>query len=127
MLPDTRGMPRVPFRPADADELPWIIPLTTSRPRWQPAWYPPFVVRASVSPNLGLSPLLVGPHLGRELARVTADPLLLVLRTGDLGQPRRLAHVRRNVARLLDHPGLARCELTTPPIAVERWVAHGAR
>ena len=130
-LPDTRSMPRVPFRPAPngsepAEGLPWILPLTTSRPRWLPAWYPPFIVRASVSPNLGLSPLLIVPHLERELSRATNDPLVLALRSGDLGHPRRLAHFRRNVACLLAQPVLQRCELTTPPVAIRRWVAQGA-
>jgi hypothetical protein len=132
-LPDTRRMPRVPFRSTvddaapDADGVPWILPLTTSPPRWQPVWYAPFVVRASVSPNLGLSPLLVLPHLERELARDTTDPLVLVLRSGDLCRPRRLRHFRRNVARLLAHPGLRRCELVTPPVAIRRWVDGAAR
>jgi len=132
-LPDTRTMPRTPFASSagaraketdatDPRDALWIMPLTTSRPRWQPAWYPPFVVRASVSPNLGLSPFLIVPHLRRELARATTDPLVLVLRSGDLRDRRRLGNFRRNVAALLEQPGLRRCELTTPPIAIDRWL-----
>jgi hypothetical protein len=130
MLPDTRALPRTPFQPAigadDSHQAPWIVPLTTSAPRWQPAWYPPFLVKASVSPNLALSPLLVAPHLEHELARVTDEPLVVVIRSGDLGSRRRLANFHRNVARIVAHDGLARCELTSPPIAVRRWLDRSA-
>ena len=125
-LPDTRAARRVPYQHAmdanGAGEVPWIVPLTTSGPRWQPAWYPPFIVKASVSPNLALSPLLVAPHLEQELARVTDEPLVIVLRSGDLGSRRRLANFRRNVARIVAHDGLQRCELTSPPTAIRHWL-----
>lgn len=122
-LPDTRSVPRVPFPAPDAAAAGlWVLPVTTSRPRWQPTRNPPFLVAASVSPNLGLEPLLVGPHLEEEIARDTTAPLVLVLRSGDLCSRRRRANFRRNARRLLAQPGLERCLLTTPPEAIRRWL-----
>jgi hypothetical protein len=133
-LPDYRAAPRVPYRPACDDYLEpsaagdlWIVPLTTSPTRWVPTLQPPFVSWESVSPNLVLNPLLVRPLLARELARATAAPLVLVLRSGDLGHWRFRAQFRGNVARLLAHPDLARFEFTTPPVAIRRWLARRDR
>ena len=120
-LPDTRSAPRKPFQPAGTEGL-WVLPLTTSAPRWQPVWYPPLVARASVNPNLGSWSRLVGPHLDREFARDTAEPFVMVLRTGDFRSPRRLAWFQRNIARILAHPALAGAEFTTPPVAIRRWI-----
>lgn len=125
LLPDTHAVPRVPHRVRS--EGPWIVPVTTSAPRWQPTDAPPFVVRASVSANLGRSPLLIGPLLARELSRDVVEPLVIPLRSGDLASPRRRRHVERNAARLLSHPGLARCTFTTTAEAVRIWCARRAR
>jgi len=123
-LPATHEVPRLPFARDVGPAGPiWILPLTTSERRWQPSRAAPFLVLGSVSPNLALAPPLVGPHLSRELGRRTVAPLVLVLRSGDLASRWRRASFRRNAARLLDHPGLARCVLTTPPDAIERWRA----
>jgi len=121
MLPDTRNAPRVPFQ-RDGAAGPWIVPLTTSAPRWQPVWYRPLIARASVNPNLGSWPALVAPHLEHELARRSEEPLVIVLRTGDFCSRRRQAWFRRNLARMLAHPGLDRCVFTTPPVAIRRWI-----
>ena len=147
LLPDHRMAPRTPYQPAphhylepraprartapvdgdaSTDDL-WVVPLTTSRVRWVPMLRPPFLTRSSVSPNLVLNPLLVRPLLARELACVTDAPLVLALRSGDLAYWRFWAQFRRNVTRLLAHPGLARCEFTSPPVAIERWLARRAR
>jgi hypothetical protein len=131
-LPDTHAEPRVPYRassddpargPAAGLAATWIVPVTTSSPRWQPTHEPPFVVRASVSANLALSSLLVGPLLDRELARDDPAPLVLVLRSGDLASRRRRRNVERNAARLLAHPGVARSVFTTTPDAIGAFAA----
>jgi hypothetical protein len=133
-LPDSRSVPRVPHQPALGDDVQpsaaataaahenvWILPVTTSMPRCVPTRQPPFLVQSSVSPNLVLNPFLVRPLLAQELARATVAPLVLVLRSGDLGYRRLRAQFAANVARLLAHPGLAHCEFTSPPVAIRRW------
>lgn len=137
LLPDTHAAPREPRRvaapnalespAAPADAGTWIVPVTTSAPRWQPTHEAPFLVRASVSANLARSPLLVAPLLADELARDVASPLVVVLRSGDLATPRRRRNVARNAAHLLAHPGIARCAFTTTPLAMQSFAARATQ
>ena len=131
-LPDYRAAPREPYRPssgdflvplrgaASADAL-WMVPVTTTRPVWRLTRWPPWVVKASRPLNLALRSSYVWPHLRAQLETTTAVPLVVVVRTGDLGRPRFARNFRRTTRAMLAHPGLARCEFTDPPTAVARW------
>ena len=80
-------------------------------------------MKASYPANLALSPRMIGPLLDRELERVTPEPLAIVMRSGDMGQPEFRQNIERNFARLLAHPGLAHCRFTGPDAAIAAWVA----
>jgi hypothetical protein len=133
-LPDYRRAPRVPWQPAAGDYLSpragapdpqglWMIPLSTSRPVWRLVRRPPYLMRASRSPNLALSPAHVGPALAAELARASRVPLVVAVRAGDLARHPYAGHIRRTAAALARQPALARCELTDPPRALASYLA----
>ena len=130
-LPDFRRAPRHPYRPQTGNFLepgggaarPWMIPLSSTKPAFRPVRRPPYLLKASYPANLALSPRVIGPLLDHELDRATHDPLVVVLRSGDVGQPEFRANIERNFARLLAHPGLAHCRFTGPQEAIAAWVA----
>jgi hypothetical protein len=134
-LPDYRRAPRVPYLPSTANFLTpepnpsgdvlerplWLVPLTTTDPRWRPVWRFPFVLKASRQPNLVLHPRQLWEHLSREMDRNCAEPLVFVLRSGDLGQPRFLSNFRYIAERLSRHPGLKYCRFRGVDAAVEAF------
>ena len=130
-LPDFRRAPRHPYRPQTGNFLepgggaarPWMIPLSSTKPAFRPVRRPPYLLKASYPANLALSPRVIGPLLDHELDRATHDPLVVVLRSGDVGQPEFRANIERNFARWLAHPGLAHCRFTGPQEAIAAWVA----
>lgn len=130
-LPDFRDALRHPYRPRagsylqDAGYGPlWMLPLTTSRPRLRPVRRMPFMLNASYPLNMALSPRVIGPILDAEFNRVTSEPLVMVLRTGDAGVPHFIGNIERNFARLLGQKGLGDCYFTTPPDAIAHWTAR---
>ena len=78
-------------------------------------------MRGSYPLNLSLSPRAMLNHLDTELARVTREPLVLVIRTGDFGVPHWRPALERNLARILAHPGLAHSQFVDVPTAVATW------
>ncbi len=126
-LPDYRPAPRHPYRPRAGnflqagDQPLWILPLSTTPLRLRPVRRPPYLVRGSYPLNLSLSPRAMLNHLDTELARVTWEPLVLVIRTGDFGVPHWRPALERNLARILAHPGLAHSQFVDVPTAVATW------
>jgi hypothetical protein len=136
-LPDYRSAPRYPYVPSNENFLVpaeesiesnalWMLPLTTTIPAWRLVRRPPYVVKASRSPNLALSSSYVWPHIRGELDKESDAPLSMVLRSGDLNEPVFLRNFLRTTGELLRHPRLGRCEFTTPDVAVARWQARRA-
>jgi hypothetical protein len=122
--PDHRRAPRMPYRPSAEDylvpELPsspsatenplWLIPLTTTQPpQWGPIRRFPFLMKLSRPFNLVLRPRMVWAHMSAGIDRPGAEPLVFVLRSGDLAQPGFLANFRYIATRLARHPGLKQC------------------
>ena len=130
-LPDFRAAPREPWSPSTHDYLVpvpyasesdlWMLPLTTTRPALRIARRAPFIMVASRSPNLSLSPAYVWPHIRRELDRPGLAPLVIVFRSGDLSKTNFLRNFRRTTSLLVRHPALAYCNFTNPAEAVSRW------
>lgn len=133
-LPDYRASPREPYRPCGGNflapdhdaanhSLLWMVPLTTTAPVWRLMRRPPYVLKASRPPNLSLRSTYVGAHLRTQLDLRTHAPLVVVVRTADLGQARFLRNFLQTTRQLVTHVALARCEFTNPPRAVTRWRA----
>lgn len=132
--PDYRSSPREPFIPssegfldpsnelAGANSL-WMVPLTTTPPAWRLVRRPPYLLKASRSPNLALSSSYVWPHIRNELESASHSPLTIVLRSGDLSNPAFLKNFLQTAGQLVTHPALGRCEFTNPETAVARWQA----
>jgi hypothetical protein len=133
-LPDYRGAPREPYHPSagnflaaeprgtDGQSL-WMVPLTTTAATWRMVRRPPYFLRASRSPNLGLASFYVWPHLRTQLDLETKAPLSIVVRSGDLANERFLKNFQRTTRELVKHPALGRCEFTNPAAAIARWRA----
>jgi hypothetical protein len=130
-LPDFRDASRQPYRPKpdnylvgrDDEHDPsdfWEIPLTTTRPEWRPVRRPPWLMRASRSPNLSLASRHVWPNLRAQLDRPSNSPIVIVFRSGDLAKQGFLRNFERTTELLVRHPALEWCEFTTPADAIER-------
>ena len=130
-LPDYRGARREPYRPSPANYLApdpeaegmcdlWMIPLTTTVPAWRLVRRPPYVVKASRSPNLALGGSC-WPHLSTQLELETPVPLVMVFRSGDWSAPRFRRSFLRTTGGLANCPALAGCEFTNPETAIARW------
>ena len=126
-LPDYRPAPRHPYRPRagnllqEGDQPLWILPLSTTPLRLRPVRRPPYLVRGSYPLNLSLSPRAMLNHLDTELAHVTREPLVMVIRTGDFGVPRWRPALEKNLARILAHSGMAHSQFVDVPTAVATW------
>ena len=120
-LPDYRRALRVPYRPSAADFLIpethsgadepnpplWIVPVTTTQPRrWIPVRRFPFVVKASRALNL------VAPANDMAADRRCHEPLVFLLRSGDLGDPGLFANFKYVIERLASYRGLRNCRFT---------------
>ena len=134
-IPDYRRAPRIPYHPSETDFLApqpqrageaesplWVVPITTTTP---PAWMRipqfPFFQKASVTLNLVVYPRRVWTHLSVEIDRVCAEPLVFVLRAGDLGNPVFLRNFSFTAERLAAHPGLKRCRFMPVHEAVDSF------
>lgn len=132
-LPDFRGAPREPYVPAGNDYMVaappagsndlWMLPLTTTKVGWRLVRRPPFIVRASRSPNLVLDHSTVWPHIRTTLNRAAHTPIVIAMRSGDLANRSFLRNYRRTTAGLVRHPALAYCEFTAVDEAISRWRA----
>ena len=134
-LPDFRRAPRKPYRPHTADFLLphprpgaadslWMIPLTTSQPFWAIGGNWPFARRLSRTPNLVTPPELLWPWMSAYLDRPGVDPLVMVIRSGDLSNPECLHNFVETIGRLEVHPEIGRCEFTSPAVTVGRLEAQ---
>jgi hypothetical protein len=136
-VPDYRRAPRVPYHPSEADFLApqppsiheppenpiWLVPVTTTTPAaWARARHFPFLQKASLTLNLVLDPRRVWTHLSAEIDRICAEPLVFVLRAGDLENPVFLRNFGFIAERLAKHPGLKRCRFTSVDEAMENFV-----
>ena len=98
-----------------------MLPLTTTPPAWRPVRRPPYLLKASRSPNLVLSSSYVWPHIRAELERESNTPLTMVVRSGDLTNRGFLKNFLRTTGELVRHPMLGRCKFTNPADAIARW------
>jgi hypothetical protein len=128
-LPDMRGAPREPYFP-DGDnfleasrtsEGLMMIPVSTSPTSWRLVRRPPFIVRGSRSPNLVLDHTSVWKMISDALDRPSDAPVVIVVRSGDLSNPRFRQNFSRTTSALIRHPALAFCEFTTVEDAATRW------
>jgi hypothetical protein len=138
LLPDYRRAPRVPYQPSQEDYLRpqsdpdpaqdfWMIPISvTRRPHWHLLKRPPFLVRQCLPMNLVLRPRQVWAQLASELERDSAEPLVMVLRSGDLAHSRFLANFRWVMERLSRHLGLSQWRVAGVDQAVEEFVKTDA-
>ncbi len=132
-LPDFRGAQREPYVPARGDYLLaapstgsddlWMLPLTTTKVGWRLVRRPPYIARASHSPNLVLDHSTVWPHIRTTLNRAEHIPIVIAMRSGDLSNRSFLRNYRRTTAMLVRHPALAYCEFTAVDEAISRWRA----
>ena len=136
-VPDYRRAPRVPYHPSQADFLVpepqsireasqdplWLIPMTSTAPAvWTRTRQFPFLQKVSLPPNLVLNPHRLWDHLSAEIERACAEPLVFVLRCGDLVNPVFLRNFYFIAERLAAHPGLRQCRFTGVEEAVENFV-----
>ena len=135
-LPDYRKVSRVPYRPSaadflipethsDADESNplWIVPVTTTQPpRWIPVRRFPFVVKASRPLNLVLRPRTTWQQLAAEIDRRCHEPLVFLLRSGDLSEPGFFANFKYVSERLASYRGLRNCRFTGVEEAVTSFL-----
>jgi hypothetical protein len=137
-LPDYRNAPRIPYRPSDqefllperdcgsnvSDQAPlWIVPVTTTkRAYYIPQRQFPFVGKTCQTLNLVLRPLTVWKHVSAELDRCCREPLVFILRAGDLSQRRFLAAFRFVASRLSRHAGLPKCRFMRVDEAMDRFI-----
>lgn len=133
--PDYRGALREPYVPSsenfleaaeesaavnpDGSAALCMVPLTTSLPAWRLVRRPPYLMKASRSPNLALSSSHVLPHLQSQLASETQALVTIVLRSGDLSDPDFRGNFLRTTSALVRESSLARWEFTNPARAVE--------
>jgi hypothetical protein len=103
-------VPELPSSPSTTENPLWLIPLTTTQPpQWGPIRRFPFLMKLSRPFNLVLRPRMVWAHMSAGMDRPGAEPLVFVLRSGDLAQPGFLANFRYIATRLARHPGLKQC------------------
>ncbi len=132
-LPDFRGAPREPYSPLgndymlaapdpDPNDL-WMLPLTTTKIAWRLVRRLPYVVRGSHSPNLALDHSTVWRHIRTTLDRPSHNPVVIVMRSGDLSSGKFLRNFLRTTAELARHPALAYCEFVPADEAISRWRA----
>jgi hypothetical protein len=133
-LPDYREAPREPYRPskknflipesAEVNDNPfWMVPLTTTAPGLRLIRRPPYLIKASHTPNLALHSKYVWPHLRVQLNLNTKLPLVIVLRTGDLDTGQWFRNFSETTQQLVKHPALADCEFTNVVNAIAKWQA----
>lgn len=130
-LPDMRGAPRVPYVPdgndfltasaAPGDDDLLMIPLTTSTGGLRLVRRPPFIVWGSRTANLALDHAQVWKIISDALNKPSSAPVTIVLRSGDLSNPRFKENFSRTARTLVRHPALGFCELTTVEEAAARW------
>lgn len=130
-LPETRHLPRKPYQPrandyrkARADGAPgpdlWIVPCTKTPSAWGWIRRLPPVMRFERTCNLALWPRTLQSYLRGALYCPSEDPLVLVLRSGDLSKPELLDNFRRTTEAMNAHPGLRDLRFVAVPDALPR-------
>lgn len=131
-LPDYRRAPRVPYQPSREDYLTpdsnqagsalWMVPVTTTTPpRWVVVRRLPYLMKASRPLNLVVRPRTLWRYLDENLAVSHAEPLVFVLRLGDLAFPRYLDNFWYLAGRIVRHSRLRNTRFTRVDQAVERF------
>jgi hypothetical protein len=135
-LPDYRRAPRRPYQPSPSDYLSpqrvqshregegklWMVPISvTRRSHWIPLRQPPYFVRTTLPFNLVLRPRRVWAELAAEMERQTAEPIVFVLRSGDLATPGFLANFRFVTQRMARQPDIGGCRFVGVDQAVEEF------
>jgi hypothetical protein len=141
-LPDYRHAPRIPYRPSAEDFLQplpyratpgseddfWMVPMTVTRGRhWLPLRCPPFLVRCALPMNVVLRPRQVWAQLESEMHRDVAEPVVMVLRSGDLARPHYLANFSFIMERLCGHSGIRNCHFARVDRAIGDFVKAQTR
>jgi hypothetical protein len=134
-LPDYRGAPRRPYRPSASNYLVpratgesvedlWLVPVTvTGRSYWIPLRHSPFLIRTTLPLNLVLRPGRAWAELSAEMDREAPEPIVSVLRSGDLSNPGLLANFRFITQRMANHPRIGHCRFVGVDRAVEAFAA----
>jgi hypothetical protein len=137
-LPDYRRAPRRPYQPSSSDYLIprqpastgepgedlWLVPMTvTGRSYWIPLRHSPFVIRAALPLNLVLRPRRAWAQLSAEMDRESPEPIVSILRSGDLSDPGLLANFRFITQRMARHPRIGQCRFVSVDRAVETFAA----
>jgi hypothetical protein len=130
-LPDHRRALRVPYSPSAADYLVpasgnssslWMVPLsTTLEPVWTLTRRPPFLVNTCRPLNLVLHPRTTWATIAAEIARPAPEPLVMILRSGDLSNRRFLSSFRHIATHLASHEPLRQCRFVSVPAAVDAY------
>jgi hypothetical protein len=99
--------PQYPSSALPADQDLWLVPLTlTKRPQWLRVKGAPFVVRTRLALNMVLRPRGVWTQISSEINRDTAEPIVIVLRSGELADPFLLGNLRLFLENLAQSPRL---------------------
>jgi hypothetical protein len=137
-LPDYRNAPREPYRPSREnfllpesseanDKSLWMVPLTTTAPVWELIRRPPYLIRASRSPNLSLPSSYVWPHLRSQLSVNTTHPLVIVVRTGDLAQLSCVQNFLRTTEEFVKTSRITDCEFAQPYNVIAKYASASLR
>lgn len=130
-LPDQRHIPRRPYQPRTGDYRKarasdaqgpnlWMIPCSQTAPGWGLMRRFPLVGRFERTYNLALWPRVLQRNLEEALYCSSADPLVLVLRSGDLARAEFLQNFRSTTAAMRAHRGLRDVRLVAVPEALAR-------
>jgi hypothetical protein len=128
-LPELPHEPLHPFRPQSTNFLQprpagtpgpdlWMIPVSMTPPAWGLVRNVPPLRRFRRTCNLVLWPRLMQRFVASELASESKEPLVLVMRSGDLANPRYLSNFMAMIDLISKHPGLPGCRFTTVPDAL---------
>ena len=128
-LPDQRDVPRHPYQPrpndyrkarASGDPGPnlWMIPSSKTAPAWGLMRRFPLLHRFERTCNLALWPKVMQRHLEETLYCPGHDPLVLLLRSGDLAQAGFLSAFRSTTAAISAHRGLRDVRFVPVPEAL---------
>lgn len=122
MLPDMRNTARQPHVVETRAGTLWCLPLTMSPgDYWLPQRSFPFLRRATRPFNLVLHPRTLWRQFCDELERQTEEPLVFVVRSGDLRKPAGLDAFEFVLERVTRHPAWRLSRFLRVDTAMERY------